>query len=526
MIYVLMVILGVFGGAMSAYAAFEVKRSRLRHESEKTQSLSLQVRADLEEIDRRKQELLQHSATLHANEMAIAERVEQAKLQSEVLSSRIKSDRESMLAEVASRRADALAQINEVRENANIERMTIIEVANRERDKLLAHVRLDASKVKAEREAMLEEIHRMRTESLMECRNAEERLTAHRRDLDQRIIKYDELQEENSILKHDLQNVDVNLRKLQLDVELQREKQEKLTANINDLGSRFLKDNVNWIGNSLTANNYQRSKERLQKVIAWCRGIDFPVSAEDEESLIADLKKAYEMEVRAALEREEQARIRARIREEQALQREVDRELKQLERERAAVQAALERALRDAKDQHSEEVDRLRARLTEAEARAQRAISQAQMTKAGHVYVISNMGTLGENIYKIGMTRRLEPLDRIRELGDASVPFPFDIHMMISSTNAPSLEIALHRALHKTRINKANPRKEYFRTDIETICKIVREHHGEIEYIADAPALEYRQSLAMSEEDQEYIESVFEATDPEEDEDTSIMDAA
>jgi hypothetical protein len=121
------------------------------------------------------------------------------------------------------------------------------------------------------------------------------------------------------------------------------------------------------------------------------------------------------------------------------------------------------------------------------------------------------------------MTRRLEPDTRIRELADASVPFPFDIHMMISADDAPSLENALHRALHKARINKMNPRKEFFKTDIETIFGIVKQNHGEVEYIADMTALEYRQSLEMGEDDEEFIERVYDRVldDGEEDLDES-----
>jgi len=225
----------------------------------------------------------------------------------------------------------------------------------------------------------------------------------------------------------------------------------------------------------------------------------------------------YQKAVRAAFEREEQARIKAQIREEQLREKEIDRELKQLEREREAIKAALEKALADAKDQHSEEVERLKARLAEAEAKSQRAISQAQLTKSGHVYVISNIGSFGDGVFKVGMTRRLEPLDRVKELGDASVPFPFDVHAMISCNDAPTLENALHRKLHKTRLNKTNPRKEFFRTDLTTIFEVVKEHHGEVEYVFDVEALQYRQSLSMSDDDQEFIESVYDDLDEEND---------
>lgn len=335
------------------------------------------------------------------------------------------------------------------------------------------------------------------------------RLKAEQAAFGARVISYRELEGENAILKRDLQNMDVSLRKAQLDREVQRKNQEAIDQRGKELGSRYLKENVKWIGSSLNPSNFVKCKERLQNVIESCRGIGYDVPEQEETTLLADLKAEYEKVVRAAFEREEQARIKARIREEQMLEKEVERELKQLERERAAIQAALDKALAEARDEHSAEVEGLKARLAEAEEKSQRAISQAQMTKSGHVYVISNIGSFGEGVFKIGMTRRLEPLERVRELGDASVPFPFDVHMMISSNDAPALESALHQTLHKLRLNKLKPRKEFFRTDIDAICQVVKEHHGEVQYVADAEALEYRQSLTMSDEDQEFIESVY-----------------
>ncbi len=336
-----------------------------------------------------------------------------------------------------------------------------------------------------------------------------ERLKRDRTEFETRAVSYKELQDENALLKRDLRNLDVNLRKLQLDREQQRQTQEALDQKGRDLGGRYLKENVKWLSSSLNAANFVKCKDRLQNVIESCREIGYGVSDQEQASLLADLKTEYEKVVRAAFEREEQVRIKARIREEQALEREVERELKQLERERAAIRTALDKALAEARDEHSAEVERLKARLAEAEEKSQRAVSQAQMTKSGHVYVISNIGSFGDGVFKIGMTRRLEPLDRVRELGDASVPFPFDVHMMISSNDAPALENALHHTLHKQRLNKINPRKEFFRAEIEAIRQIVQEHHGEVQYVAEPEALEYHQSLTISDEDEEYIESVY-----------------
>jgi len=338
----------------------------------------------------------------------------------------------------------------------------------------------------------------------------EKRLHAERKEFEKRVVSYSELQDENTILKRDLQNVDVSLRKLEIDRDIQREVQENLDRRATLLGGKFMKDNVKWITGSLTPNNFVNCKKRLLDVISWCREIGFSVSEAEEEALVADLKGQFERIVRAAFEREEQARIKAQIREEQKLQKEIEREIQQVDRERAAIQAALEKALAEARDEHSAQVEELRARLADAEARGERATARAQMTRAGYVYVISNVGSFGDGVLKIGMTRRLEPMDRVKELGDASVPFPFDVHMMVSSDDAPTLENALHRALHKVRLNKMNPRKEFFRANVDEILAIVKDSHGEVEYVADAEALEFRQSLEVSDEDQEYIEHVFE----------------
>lgn len=330
---------------------------------------------------------------------------------------------------------------------------------------------------------------------------------------ERRPIAFEELRAENDVLKRDLRNVDMTIRRLELERRMDRESQAEISRKSEDIASRYLKDNAKWLSSSLTTNNFVNCKDKLNKVIEACRGIGFAVSDAEASALVADLKIEYERLVRAQFAREEQARIRAQIREEQLRQQEIERELQRLERERAAIGAALERALSEAHGAHSAEVDALRARLAEAEAKSQRAVSQAQLTKAGYVYVISNVGTFGEGVFKVGMTRRLEPNDRIRELGDASVPFGFDIHMLISCDDAPALEYALHRELNRSRVNRINPRKEFFRTDLDVIIRIVEQNHGKVDFIADAAALEYRQSLAATDEDQEFVRQIFDGLD-------------
>ncbi len=130
----------------------------------------------------------------------------------------------------------------------------------------------------------------------------------------------------------------------------------------------------------------------------------------------------------------------------------------------------------------------------------------AQQTKCGHVYIISNIGSFGEEVFKIGLTRRLEPTDRVRELGDASVPFPFDIHAMIYSEDAPALESSLHKKFLASQLNKANKRKEFFRVDLKDIKSTVEEMGLKARWTIEAEAREFRETLALEQAMTEDVE--------------------
>jgi hypothetical protein len=201
------------------------------------------------------------------------------------------------------------------------------------------------------------------------------------------------------------------------------------------------------------------------------------------------------------------------MREEERALREIEMAREQAEKDEAKYADMLEKAKAEAqratdadKDKLNEKISKLKALLAEAEANRQRAISRAQMTRSGHVYVISNVGSFGEHVYKIGMTRRIEPLDRVRELGDASVPFPFDVHALIFTEDAPSLENTLHKRFNQRRLNLENMKKEFFRVSIEEIrdelYKIHQEEdiQSELRLTLVAEAKQYRLSEAKRKE--------------------------
>ena len=123
---------------------------------------------------------------------------------------------------------------------------------------------------------------------------------------------------------------------------------------------------------------------------------------------------------------------------------------------------------------------------------------RAANQRAGYVYIISNVGAFGENVFKIGMTRRLDPQERVDELGDASVPFNFDVHAMIFCDDAPKLEAALHNAFADRKVNYVNQKREFFRVTLDEIKEVVRQNYDKtVEFVDVAPAEQYRESLRM-----------------------------
>ncbi|KAB2668280.1 MAG: DUF4041 domain-containing protein, partial [Verrucomicrobia bacterium] len=222
------------------------------------------------------------------------------------------------------------------------------------------------------------------------------------------------------------------------------------------------------------------------------------------EARWAELRWGTAVQQLKEAEREEQRRIKEQIREEEKARRDYERAIKEAEKEESTLRAALAKAREEVAKVAEMERGKLEAkiaelsgRLTEAEAKNQRAISMAQKTRAGHVYVISNTGSFGEEVFKIGLTRRLEPLDRVKELGDASVPFEFDVHAMIYSEDAPTLEHLLHTEFDDHRVNKVNFRKEFFRLPLEQIRQLVAKQGLEVSFTMLAKAREWRETQSV-----------------------------
>jgi uncharacterized phage infection (PIP) family protein YhgE len=224
------------------------------------------------------------------------------------------------------------------------------------------------------------------------------------------------------------------------------------------------------------------------------------------EQKLAELHLVHEHREKVQAEKEEQKRIREQLREEQKAREEIERAQADAEHDEERNRRALEKAQAElavsaaTEQQHAKLealVTRLETDLKDAIDRKAKAIARAQLTRSGHVYILSNVGSFGEGIYKIGLTRRLDPYERVDELGSAAVPFRFDVHAIIFAEDAPALEHALHTEFADRRVNLANPRREYFRVSLDEIRAAVDKHHGLVSFVLSPEAEEWRKTQAM-----------------------------
>lgn len=214
---------------------------------------------------------------------------------------------------------------------------------------------------------------------------------------------------------------------------------------------------------------------------------------------------ALEYQMKKQQEKEEAKEARAQMREAAKLQKEIEEQRRKIEKEQTHYQKALLTVLKQletASDEDKSDLlakrDELEKELGDIEVSLKDIDYREANQRAGYVYIISNVGSFGEDIYKIGMTRRLDPQERVDELGDASVPFNFDVHAMIFSDNAPALETALHHAFEDKKLNMVNSRREFFHVTLDEIKEVVKNNFDNtVEFIDVPDAEQYRISEKM-----------------------------
>lgn len=224
------------------------------------------------------------------------------------------------------------------------------------------------------------------------------------------------------------------------------------------------------------------------------------------EIKLDQLNTMYLYEMKKSQEKEIQRAIKEQMLEEEKVRREIERQKKELEKDEKQFNNEITRTMKYLqkssndveKEMYIEKIKELREELKKIKVEKEDVLKREVNAKAGFVYIISNIGSFGKDVYKIGMTRRLEPMDRIKELSSASVPFEFDVHAMIFSDNAPELENILHQTFRDKSVNKVNYRKEFFKVTLDEIENVVKQNYDKtVEFIKIPNASEYRQTLEI-----------------------------
>ena len=285
----------------------------------------------------------------------------------------------------------------------------------------------------------------------------------------------------------------------------------KMIKDMQKLLLRAFNSECDEIINKVKYNNYDSSVKKMERsfnAIAKL-GVTMAISITSDyyDLKIQELQLALEYQIQKQREKEEKAELRAQQREEARLQKELKEQRKNIDKERKHYEQALSninKQLSSSSDEDTEDLNKKKEEiiqsLSDIDTKIKNIDYREANQKAGYVYVISNIGSFGEGIYKIGMTRRLNPQERVDELGDASVPFKFDVHAMIFSEDAPALEAKLHKAFENRKLNLVNQRREFFKVSLDEIKEVVKNNFDKTVEFVDVPdADQYRISLKMKE---------------------------
>ena len=287
-------------------------------------------------------------------------------------------------------------------------------------------------------------------------------------------------------------------------------KGKKMVSDTQKLLLRAFNTECDDLINRVKYNNFDATLDRIYKsaetITKLGSVMNISISQKYLDAKVKELRLAFEYREKKQQEKEEQKMARAEQREQAKLQREIEEQRKKVEKEQTHYQTAYEK-LKLQLEQNPEDKDLLekKEQLENHLSDIDKALCdidyrQANM-RAGYVYIISNIGAFGKDIYKIGMTRRLDPQDRVDELGDASVPFNFDVHAMIFSDDAPALEASLHRAFEDRKLNMVNQRREFFNVTLDEIKEVIKKNFDKTVEFVDVPdAEQYRISQKMRSE--------------------------
>jgi hypothetical protein len=414
-------------------------------------------------------------------------------------------------------------------------------------EEIKSQLKNDKNKIEEKALQALQEIELKRNEAAMKRQSIEEDISELQVDYKSKKIIYDSLTKQIAVFSEDIELIELGFYEPKFDFDtseifkeeinkckesqkgLLREKSssgaiychtewtvsgsrtegKKMTEKSIRLTARAFNNECEAAIANCTWKNITKMEERIKKAFSAINILNEPNAISITEHYLneklKELQLTYEYRDKKQREKEEQTEIKAQMREEARIEIEIEKAkieaIKEEKRYHKALDAArkeLEKASDEMKLELEKQIAELQENLEEAERKHQRAQSMAEQTKQGHIYVISNIGSFGENVYKIGMTRRLEPMDRVKELGDASVPFTFDVHAMIHTADAPALEKKLHDKFDTNRLNMINRRKEFFNVSLKEIeCAVSNFTDQSVEFIETAVAKDYYETQAM-----------------------------
>ena len=440
-----------------------------------------------------------------------------------------------------------IKQMEEVIEKANQDAELLKNNANEESDSLKKDARIAAKEIRSKAELVLEEAHKLAAKIELDAKQKAEEVAGEAWEAKQNADQYSETVKamKNIIKGYGDEYLIPNHSLLdELAEEYSHKEGGKELAQIRSLIKSMIKNGeaadcdyvenhrrttaidfvldafngkVDIIMSKVKHDNYGKLLQQLNDAFRLVNHNGKPfrdarINQRYFDTMLEQLKLAVTVQELKKQDLEEQRQIRKAMREEEKVRREVEKALKEAEKEEKMLakaikeaEAKLSQAAAEERAKFEKELEQIKGKLKEAEERGQRALSMAQQTKRGHVYIISNVGSFGENVLKIGLTRRLEPMDRVKELGDASVPFAFDVHAMIHSEDAPKLEKELHSLFETKRVNKINYRKEFFTIPISEIKEKIDKMGFEPHWTMKAEAQEYRESAELRKKELETI---------------------
>lgn len=404
-------------------------------------------------------------------------------------------------------------RLDEIKE-ANINAETILQEANEKSEKIISEARVKVDEIRVNSKSELSKIEQDLEEAKQKLSELE---TTINQEADQALfiettvdftdnITSNEIKNELSIVQLNEKEIIKNNKAVSITSSEKKtiaNKQAKQLLRAFNAEADYYTSNVTMKNVDTFRNKLAKSFENLNKLFE-IDGVEltqaYLKSKLKQLDIIFKYQKQIEIEKELLKAQKEEIREQQKAEKEiQDAKRKIEKEEQQFNNEMSKLLKYLNGANNDVEQRiYADKIKELEEKIKLLEKDKEDVLHRESNTRAGYVYIISNIGSFGENVYKIGMTRRLEPMDRISELSSASVPFPFDVHALIFSDDAPSLENTLHNYFRKQEVNKVNNRKEFFKVNLDEIKQVVhKEHNNTVRFTDLAVAEQYYESLKL-----------------------------